>query len=55
MKKLFLYIFIVSNTFIMYSQSPYSFYGVGVNTFKGTMDNRSMGGLNVYSDSIHLN
>lgn len=39
----------------MYSQSPYSFYGVGVNTFKGTMDNRSMGGLNVYSDSIHLN
>ena len=59
MKKLLLSIFIISNTFIMYSQtgslSPYSFYGIGVNTFKGTMDNRSMGGLNVYSDSIHLN
>ena len=59
MKKLLLSIFIISNTFIMYSQtgslSPYSFYGIGVNSFKGTMDNRSMGGLNVYSDSIHLN
>lgn len=59
MKKLILSVFIISNTLIMYSQtgslSPYSFYGVGVNTFKGSMDNRSMGGLNVYSDSIHLN
>ena len=59
MKKLLLAIFIILNTLTMYSQtgslSPYSFYGVGVNTFKGSMDNRSMGGLNVYSDSIHLN
>ncbi len=37
------------------SSSPYSFYGVGVQKFKGTAENRAMGGLSVYSDSIHLN
>tara|TARA_Y100000768_G_C23977767_1_gene683994 strand:+ start:864 stop:2120 length:1257 start_codon:yes stop_codon:yes gene_type:complete len=37
------------------SLSPYSFFGVGENTFKGTIENRSMGGLNIYSDSVHLN
>lgn len=36
------------------TSSPYSFYGVGTSTFKGSIDNRSMGGLSVYSDSIHL-
>tara|TARA_R110000787_G_scaffold13189_2_gene41691 strand:- start:6754 stop:7995 length:1242 start_codon:yes stop_codon:yes gene_type:complete len=35
--------------------SPYSFFGIGEIKFKGTVENRSMGGLNVYSDSIHLN
>jgi hypothetical protein len=35
--------------------SPYSFYGLGSLKFKGTAENRSMGGLSVYSDSIHLN
>lgn len=35
--------------------SPYSFYGMGSLKFKGTVENRSMGGLSVYSDSIHLN
>jgi len=35
--------------------SPYSFFGIGDNTFKGTAENRSMGGLSVFSDSIHLN
>ncbi|EDM45058.1 putative outer membrane protein [unidentified eubacterium SCB49] len=35
--------------------SPYSFYGVGSLNFKGTAENRMMGGLGVYSDSIHLN
>lgn len=37
------------------SPSPYSFFGIG--TFKpaGTVENRSMGGIEVYSDSIHLN
>jgi|TARA_R110002020_G_scaffold204528_2_gene408699 hypothetical protein len=35
--------------------SPYSFYGIGTLKFKGTAENRSMGGISVYSDSIHLN
>jgi long-subunit fatty acid transport protein len=35
--------------------SPYSFYGIGDIRFKGTTDTRSMGGLSVFPDSIHLN
>lgn len=35
--------------------SPYSFYGIGSLKFKGTVENRSMGGLSVYLDSIHVN
>lgn len=35
--------------------SPYSFFGIGEQKFKGTAENRSMGGMSVYSDSIHLN
>lgn len=35
--------------------SPYSYYGLGTYQFKGTMENRSMGGIGVFSDSIHLN
>ncbi|CAM3305180.1 hypothetical protein [Aequorivita lipolytica] len=35
--------------------SPYSFYGIGTLKFRGTVENRSMGGLGVFSDSIHLN
>ncbi|PKA82522.1 hypothetical protein ATE92_0652 [Ulvibacter sp. MAR_2010_11] len=35
--------------------SPYSFYGIGTLKFKGTVENRAMGGLSIYSDSIHLN
>ncbi|MDX1463108.1 MAG: hypothetical protein R3359_08630 [Marinirhabdus sp.] len=34
--------------------SPYSFYGIGTLKFKGTAENRAMGGISVYSDSIHL-
>ncbi|MFI2742994.1 hypothetical protein ACG2LH_09660 [Zhouia sp. PK063] len=37
------------------SASPYSYYGVGDLKFKGLTENKSMGGLSVYSDSIHLN
>ena len=37
------------------TSSPYSFYGLGSLKFKGTVENRSMGGINVYSDSIHIN
>lgn len=35
--------------------SPYSHYGIGSLKFKGTVENRAMGGLGVFSDSIHLN
>ncbi|MGJ8683446.1 MAG: hypothetical protein ACSHWW_02400 [Nonlabens sp.] len=37
------------------TSSPYSFFGLGQQTFKGTIENRSMGGIRTYSDSIHLN
>ena len=37
------------------TSSPYSFYGLGSLKFKGTVENRSMGGISVYSDSIHIN
>ncbi|QAA82785.1 hypothetical protein EI546_14125 [Aequorivita sp. H23M31] len=35
--------------------SPYSFYGIGILKFRGTAENRAMGGIGVFSDSIHLN
>jgi hypothetical protein len=35
--------------------SPYSFFGIGSLKFKGTVENRAMGGIGIYSDSIHLN
>lgn len=37
------------------TSSPYSYYGIGLTNFKGTVENRSMGGLRVFSDSIHIN
>lgn len=35
--------------------SPYSFYGIGTLKFKGSVENKSMGGLSIYKDSIHIN
>ena len=35
--------------------SPYSYYGIGSLKFKGSVENKSMGGIGVYNDSIHLN
>lgn len=35
--------------------SPYSFFGIGNENFRGTAENRSMGGISSFSDSIHLN
>jgi hypothetical protein len=35
--------------------SPYSFYGIGSLKFRGTVENRSMGGLSIFRDSIHIN
>ncbi|MBD3583128.1 hypothetical protein [Flavobacterium selenitireducens] len=37
------------------SYSPYSFFGIGDQRFKGTIENRSMGGVSVFPDSIHIN
>lgn len=39
------------------TSSPYSFYGIGEARFKGSIENRSMGGLSIMpsADSIHLN
>ena len=37
------------------TSSPYSFYGIGDIKFKGTVENRSMGGISVFPDSIHMN
>ncbi len=46
-------------SFLGFSQegtsSPYSFYGIGDIKFKGAVENRSMGGLSIFKDSIHLN
>lgn len=35
--------------------SPYSFFGLGQQTFQGTIENRSMSGMGTYADSIHIN
>ena len=35
--------------------SPYSFYGIGDTKFKGTVETRSMAGIGVVADSIHIN
>lgn len=37
------------------TSSPYSFYGIGDVRFKGTLENRSMAGVAVEQDSIHIN
>ncbi|WP_405369794.1 hypothetical protein [Nonlabens sp. Asnod2-A12] len=37
------------------TSSPYSFFGLGQQTFKGTIENRSMGSMSTYVDSIHIN
>ncbi|GAA3763940.1 hypothetical protein [Flavobacterium ginsengiterrae] len=46
-------------SFVSFAQqgtaSPYSFYGIGDIKFKGTLEYRSMAGVAVEQDSIHLN
>ena len=37
------------------SPSPYSFFGLGVPSFRGTTENLAMGGIHIYTDSIHYN
>ncbi len=35
--------------------SPYSFYGIGSLNFRGTVENRAMGSIGSYVDSLHIN
>ncbi|MBF2707887.1 hypothetical protein [Flavobacterium soyangense] len=37
------------------TSSPYSFYGIGESRFNGSVESRSMAGLSVAPDSIHIN
>jgi hypothetical protein len=37
------------------SASPYSYFGIGESRFKGTLENRSMSGVAIEQDSIHMN
>lgn len=36
------------------TSSPYSFFGLGQQTFRGTIENRSMAGIRTYLDSVHV-
>ena len=56
--KILLFIFLTTTGIILAQEgtsSPYSAFGIGLQKFKGTVENRSMGGLSILSDSIHLN
>lgn len=59
MLKQIIVVFFLLITGVVVSQegttSPYSYYGIGTIKFKGTAENRSMGGISILSDSIHLN
>ncbi len=58
LKRIFIALMLLTTGFAVAQQgttSPYSFFGIGTLKFKGTVENRSMGGIGVYSDSIHLN
>ena len=58
-KRFFIVAALFLSVFWTYAQegasSPYSFFGVGTFKFSGTVENRSMGGIGTYSDSIHIN
>ena len=59
MVKNFLIALICLLSFGVYAQngtiSPYSNFGIGDTRNDGTIDNRMMGGLQMYGDSIHIN
>ncbi len=57
-KKLFLALTFLATVVVSAQEgtsSPYSFYGLGDVKFRGTHDVRSMGGLGIAYDSIHVN
>lgn len=59
MIKRFLTIIAILSAIIVKAQdqtsSPYSYYGIGLPLFNGTAENRSMEGMSMIGDSIHLN
>lgn len=59
MVKNFLTALVCLLSFGIYAQngtiSPYSFFGIGDTRNNGTIENRMMGGLQTYADSIHIN
>ncbi len=59
MIKRFLLILAVFLTAPMFAQegnsSPYSYYGIGLRNFTGTVENQAMGGISILGDSIHMN
>lgn len=58
LKQFVIGLFLMINGLVMAQEgttSPYSFFGIGELKFRGTVENRSMGGISVLSDSIHLN
>lgn len=54
-----LIVVLVSMSAISWAQegnsSPYSFYGLGLTNFKGSIENQAMGGISILGDSIHTN
>lgn len=51
-------VFLLISTIVLAQEgttSPYSYYGIGSLRFRGTVENQAMGGVGVFSDSIHIN
>jgi len=58
LKKISVFFLLLFSTFSFAQQatsSPYSFYGIGDVRFKGTVENRLMGSIAIFADSLHLN
>ncbi|MFA7446658.1 MAG: hypothetical protein WCY89_11990 [Flavobacteriaceae bacterium] len=57
-RTIFTGIALLVSTFIFAQQStssPYSYFGIGETTFRGTPEQQAMGGLGILPDSIHIN
>lgn len=57
-RTIFTGITLLVSTFIFAQQStssPYSHFGIGETTFRGTPEQQAMGGLGILPDSIHIN
>lgn len=57
-RKIFTGLALLFSTYILAQQStssPYSYYGIGETTFRGTPEQQAMGGLGMLGDSIHIN